>query len=358
MGTQIRKIVENFPELVKLERGSGEQEVIDIRDPQKASQDSLIFVSNAALLKEAQASAAQTWVVQSKLIDQIPQTSAVILSSPNPQLAMALIGKKFFPITKNRQIINGPKIHERAVIASTAKIGEDCLIGPGAVIGERVEIGDRTVIGANAVIEADVKVGADCYLHPLVFIAHSCEIGDRCEIHPCTTVGSEGFGYAQDQAFNHYRITHYGRVVLENDVHLGAGVNIDRGTFSDSRIGAGTKIDNMCHLAHNIQIGKNSLLTGGVMVAGSTTLGSYCVFGGRTTITGHIKVGDKVHVAGLAGITRDVTEPGEYGGFPLQPMKSEMRLRATLKEVPTLVKQVRQILKHLGLDKSSEAHPE
>lgn len=353
MGIVVRELVEKFPDLIRLERGSPDHVLTALHAPTQASAESLIFVSGFAHLKEALNSQARAWLVGPKLLPEVPGSVPVVLSSPNVSLAMALAGKTFFPITKNRQIHSGPKIHPHARVAASVTLGENCVIGPGAAIGEHCHIGARTIIGANAVIESDARIGDDCYIHPLVFIGHSCELGHRCEIHPHSTIGSEGFGYAQDDRFNHHRITHYGRVVLEDDVHIGAGVQIDRGTFLDSRIGAGTKIDNHCHFGHNIQVGKNTLITGGMITAGSVSLGSHCVFGGRTTIAGHLEIGDRIQIGGMSGISKGISEPGEYGGFPLQPIKAEIRTRAALKELPLLVKQVRLILKHLGLDKNS-----
>jgi UDP-3-O-[3-hydroxymyristoyl] glucosamine N-acyltransferase len=351
MGATVRELLQKFPDLINLERGSPDATFTELRTPIQAGPESLIFISGAAHLKEALNSKAQAWVVSTRLLPEVPASVPVLLSSPHVALAMALIAKNLFPVLKNRQIHSGPKIHPQAQVATTATLGEDCVINPGAVIGEGCHIGARTVVGANAVIEAGAKVGDDCHIHPLVFIGHSCELGDRCEIHPNTTIGSEGFGYAQDQRFNHHRITHYGRVILENDVHVGAGVQIDRGTFLDSHIGSGTKIDNHCHFGHNIRIGKNTLITGGMITAGSVSLGSHCVFGGRTTISGHIKIGDKIQIGGMSAITKGIQEPGEYGGFPLQSIKAELRTRAAIKELPGLIKQVRLIMKHLGLHK-------
>ncbi|NJL72351.1 MAG: hypothetical protein HC888_12625 [Candidatus Competibacteraceae bacterium] len=128
----------------------------------------------------------------------------------------------------------------------------------------------------------------------------------------------------------------------------------NRGTFEDSRIGEGTKIDNHCHFGHNIVIGKNTLVTGGMITAGSTTIGSNCVFGGRTTIKGHLSITDKCQFAGLSGITKNIMQPGEYGGLPLQRVQDELRTRASLPYVPELRKQVSRILKHLGLDSDGD----
>lgn len=353
MAVQVREIVEKFPEILRLERGPGTHTLAALKEPREAAPGDLIFVSTIKHLETAKASAAQAWVVQRKLLNDVPGSVTVVLSADNVLLAMAKIGQEFFPLKAHRMPIEGPKIAKTAVVSGSAKLGRDVIIGPGAVIGDNCVIGDETVIGANTVIEPGARVGAHCHLHPLVFIGHSCEIGNRCEIHPNTTIGSEGFGYAQDKEINHHRLTHYGRVVLEDDVHIGAGVQIDRGTFLDSRIGRGTKIDNHCHFGHNIQIGRNTLITGGMIVAGSVSIGSYCVIGGRTTVGGHLQIGDKIQIGGLSGITKSVLEPGQYAGFPLQELKHDMRTRASLKLLPDMVKQLREIAKKLGLGDDS-----
>ena len=354
MSVTIQKIVENFPDLVTLAKGSKDAKLLDIRAAENASPDSLIFVGNEEHFRAALNSPAMTWVVSQNLQASVPVGVTNVLVSQNIALSMALIGKRFFPLTRHFEVIRGEKIHPHAQISKSARLGSNCIVGPGAVIGDECTIGDDCVIGANSVLEPGVKLGARTHIHPLVFIGHSCELGADCEVHPNTTIGSEGYGYAQDKQFNHYRITHYGRVVIEDRVHIGAGVQIDRGTFLDSRIGAGTKIDNHCHFGHNIQIGKNTLITGGMITAGSATLGSHCVFGGRTTVAGHLMVADGVHTGGLTGITKSITKPGQYAGHPIQDLRDDMRTRAGMKALPDLMKQVRQIVKHLGLNSGKD----
>ncbi len=355
MPIQVREIVENFPELVRLERGSAEHAISALQDPSLAKPQDLVFAGTEDHLQSALKCQSEAWLVDQSLLTQVPAKVKVVLSSKQVQLAMALIGRKYFAQTRNRQIVEGPKVAKSAIISASVQMGKDCIVGPGAVIGDQCTIGDHTIIGANAVIEANCKIGANCHIHPLVFIGHSCELGQNVEIHPHTTVGSEGFGYAQDAKINHHRITHYGRVVIEDDVHIGAGVQIDRGTFLDSRIGSGTKIDNHCHFGHNIIIGRNTIVVGSVIVAGSVKIGSYCVIGGRTTIAGHLEICDKVQIGGMSGITKSITEPGQYAGFPIQDLKADMRTRASIKKLPDLVRQMRQVLKHLGI--GDEAQP-
>ncbi len=354
MAIQVREIVENFTDLVRLERGPGQHSIGGLQDPTLARPEDLIFVSNREHLNSAVKSRAEAWLVQHSLLNQIPASVKVVLSSTNVQLCMAQFAKRYFPLTRNHMIVEGPRVSKTAVISPSAKLGKDCIVGPGAVIGDKCTVGDSTIIGANTVIEPGVKIGSHCHIHPLVFVGHSCEIGNHCEIHPNTTIGSEGFGYAQDKQVNHHRITHYGRVILEDHVHIGAGVQIDRGTYLDSRIGSGTKIDNHCHFGHNIVIGRNTLITGGMITAGSATIGSYSVFGGRTSIAGHIELGDKLQIGALSGITKSLSEPGQYAGFPLQDLKSDMRTRAALKKLPLLVKQMRQVFSKLGLESTEK----
>ncbi|MGZ3721302.1 MAG: UDP-3-O-(3-hydroxymyristoyl)glucosamine N-acyltransferase [Bdellovibrionales bacterium] len=355
MSVQIRQIVENFPDLVTLAKGSGEALIKDLRASENASAESLIFVGNIEHYRTAQSSLAKTWLVAKSFADKVPDSVQNVLVSYNVQLSMALIGKKFFPKTSHFEIIRGEKIHPSAQISKSARIGAGCIIGPGAVIGDDCVIGENCIVGANSIIEPGVKMGTRTHIHPLVYIGRECELGADCEIQPNSSIGMDGFGYGQDKEFNHYRITHYGRVILEDKVHLGSGVQVDRGTFLDSRIGSGTKIDNQCHFGHNIVIGKNTLITGGALVAGSVSIGSYCVIGGRTTVAGHLEIGDKIHLGGCSGVTKSIDVPGQYSGLPLQDLKAEVRTRASLKQLPSMVKNMRRVLKHLGLESSDQS---
>jgi len=349
MTVSLREMLEKFPDLLTLTKGSPDTPITSLKDALNATPSDLIFVFSPKHLKEATTTQSQVWVVHKDLTDGLPKTVTTVLASPNPQLAMARVAKQFFPLTGHHLPIQGPKIHPSAQISTSAKIGENCLIGPGAVIGDHCEIGADCVIGANSVIEPGVKIGPRTHVHPLVFIGHACEIGSDCEIHPNTTIGSDGFGYAYDAAFKPERLTHYGRVILEDRVHVGAGVQIDRGTYLDSRIGADTKIDNHSHFGHNIEIGKNTIIPGGMVAAGSAKIGSYCMFGGRTTVGGHLEIPDKTKIAAVSVVGKSVAKAGEYGGFPLQELSENLKTRVAMRHLPELVKQVRQIMKHLGL---------
>ena len=269
MSVQIREIVGAFPELLALSRGPDDASVGDLQTGVTASDTSLVFAATKPQLTEALGSPARALVVTPALVAEVPDTVPTVLVAASPQLALAKVAKRFFAQTRAHIILAGSRIHDSAWVSETAHLGRDCIIGPGVVIGDDCVLGDRCIVGANSVLEPGVKLGSGTHIHPLVFLGHGCELGRDCEVQPNTSIGMEGYGYAQDEKFNHYRITHYGRVILEDDVHVGAGVQIDRGTFEDSRIGRGTKIDNHCHFGHNIRIGQNNLITAAMITAGS-----------------------------------------------------------------------------------------
>lgn len=210
--------------------------------------------------------------------------------------------------------------HPSAVIPESASVCEDTIVGPNAVIGAKVRIGAGCIIGANTTVETGAVIGDGSHIHANVFIAHGTVIGEKCEIHPMTPLGAEGYGYAHDEQFNHYRHVHYGRLIIEDDVHLGACVTIDRGHFGDSVVERGTKIDNHCHLGHNTRVGKNCLMTGGFMTAGSVVIGNNNVFGGRSSVSDHVTVGNNMQFSAASAVFKNINKPGgQFGGHPLHP---------------------------------------
>lgn len=350
--TSLKILGEKYSQLLSWIQGPEEQKITGLNAGSKASKEQLVFISDAEHLESATRGASQAWVVNKKMLREAQAAASKSVSlflSPNPQLLMALIARDIFPLTIHKRPFEGENIHSSAVVASSATIGKNVIIGPNTTIGENCVIGDNCIIGSNVTIEPHCRIGASTHIHPQVFIGHSTEMGEKCEVHPQTSIGTEGYGYAQDEKGNHYRITHYGRVIFEDDVHIGAGVQIDRGTFEDSRIGQGTKIDNHCHFGHNIKIGKNTLITGGMITAGSVSIGSQCVFGGRTSVSGHLSIADRVQVAGLSGVTKTIEKSGAYGGYPLQPLKRALKTTATLASLPEMRKNLSQVLKALNL---------
>lgn len=268
-----------------------------------------------------------------------------LYTSPAVSLALAKIGFQFFNVVTEKTAFDGHKIHPSAVVSDSAELHESVVVGPNTTIGPGCKLSENVVVGANCTLEANCTLGEGTYLRSQVFIGQGTIIGKSCEIHPQAAIATEGFGYAQDQEFNHHHIPHYGNAILEDRVHIGAGVTLDRGTFGSSLIGAGTIIDNQCHFGHNFVCGKKCIFTGGIVVAGSVTIGDACVLGGRTTISGHLKITSQVRLAGLSGVTKDITEPGEYGGYPLQPLKDSLRSLSTLPHLPAMRKSLKSLEK-------------
>lgn len=349
MATTVSAIAEKFSPLIKLERGDKNASLTGIAAGSTAAPSDLVFISDPSHLALAKSGQSRAWVVNAKLLPLIPDDIGIVFSSANVMLAMATIGKGAFPTTLNRMPFDEKPVHPSAVIHPTAEIAKGVIIGPNTTIGARTKIGADCIIGSNTTIEAECVIGPKTHIHPQVFIGFKTQIGEDCTIEPQTTIGTEGFGFAHDPAGNHYQIVHYGNVVIEDRVRIGAGVQIDKGTFERSLFGAGTIIDNHCHFGHNFKCGKNCIFVGGVIVAGSVTIGDNCVFGGRTTIAGHLTIADGCQFAGLSGITSSINKAGKYGGYPPIPLNESLKAHATFAQLPKMRKSLARVIKHLGL---------
>jgi UDP-3-O-[3-hydroxymyristoyl] glucosamine N-acyltransferase len=318
---QVQTILEKYSSLV--EWVSGEKAVVinDVADPTRAKIGSLVFIGDKKYLEEALESKASTLVMHKSLVAAHPVIGKTVLSTSNPPLLMARLLKDYFPVQQLKAKFEGHRIHPTAVIAKTAEIAESAVVGPFAVISEHCRIGANTVIGGHCFISMHAQIGDDCHLHPHVFVAHDVVIQNRVEIQPQSCIGAEGFGYAHDEKGRHERIHHYGRVVIENDVHIGAGV----------------------------QIGKFCLIAGGTLFAGSSSIGNHVVVGGSVNLAGHIHVADHTQIAGFSTLGKSVDQPGAYQGYPLQPLTEHKRTMAALLTLPALRKDVLRILKKLNL---------
>ena len=352
MTTNVSDIIERYPKLLRLLRGDDATEFSRPRSPLAPEAGCILFLNDRRLIEDAAGSSASVLVIAEadsdhEALEAAPQT---LLQSPNPELALALVARAFFPATADAPEFDGHRVHPSAVISSSADVESDVVVGPNAVIGERARISSGCIIGANSTIEADVSIGEHCHVYSNVLIARGTIIGDRCEIHPMVVLGSEGYGYAHDEQFNHHRHEHYGRVVIEDDVHVGACTAIDRGHFVDTVVGRGTKIDNHCNLAHNVKVGRNCLLVGNFMTAGSVVIGDNDVFGARSGVSDHVTIGNNMQFAALSAIFKDIDEPGKaFGGHPLQPVSEYLKAYASIAHLPGMRKKIARIMHKLGL---------
>ena len=241
-------------------------------------------------------------------------------------------------------------IHPTATIGRGAKVGANVSIGAGAVLGDGCSIGDGTMIGANVVVGAGVEVGARCKLFPNVVVYPGSRLGDRVAIHAGSIIGSDGFGYVyRDNA--HQKIPHIGRCILENDVEIGANTTIDRGSISDTVIGAGTKIDNLVQIAHNVRIGRLCLVVAQAGIAGSTVLEDGVVLGGQAGLGGHITIGRGARVAAQGGVFGDIPAGETWSGYPARPHKEALRAQAALFKLSKIMRPLERLLGDKNTDK-------
>jgi UDP-3-O-[3-hydroxymyristoyl] glucosamine N-acyltransferase len=320
--------------------------VYKILPPENASAESLVFVSNAEQLEVALKHNASIVVAYKNV--KIPEKShAAFFTTPHVQLAMATLGPFFDKKIQRYQ--QETHIHPKSCIHPSAKLGKNVIVGPFAVLGAEVQIGDHCIIGANTVIQDHVRIGAHSLIHPLVFIGGQCEIGAYCELHPHCSIGADGFSFVPLKGSHPVKVPQLGRVVLGDHVEIGAGCTIDRAALTETRIDSGTKLDNLCHIGHNCHLGENNLTAAGFMMAGSVKTGKNFIGGGRTVVTDHVTITDNVMVGGFSAVTKDITEPGQYAGYPLQSVKDSLKTLTTSLQLPMMRKQLRRIMKHLNL---------
>lgn len=232
-------------------------------------------------------------------------------------------------------------IHPNAVVATT--IPGSASIGPGAVVEAGARIGERVVIGANAVIGERAEIGDDSVIEAGVVIRHDCHLGKRALVHAGAVIGTDGFGFAKD-GDDWVKIPQIGRVVIGDDVEIGACTSIDRGALDDTRIGNGVKLDNQIQVAHNVSIGDYTAIAGCVGIAGSTRIGSRCTIGGAAMIIGHLEICDGVHVSAGTLISKSIQKPGHYTGvFPVDSHDSWLHNAAQLRHLNTLANRVREL---------------
>ncbi len=245
-------------------------------------------------------------------------------------------------------------VHPAAVIHPTARIDTTASIGPGAVIGADVEVGPRTVIGPCSVLLRGVHIGADCLVYPNVTVMDACLVENRVIIHAGAVIGSDGFGFAP-QSGSYTKIPQIGRVVIEDDVEIGACTCIDRAAFDDTVIARGTKLDNLIQIGHNVHVGPDTVIAAQTGVSGSTVIGARVMVGGQAGFAGHLKVGDDSRVGAQAGVTKDVPGNETVSGYPAAPHAKALRREAALTRLPDLLRRVRELEARIAmLEKSRD----
>jgi len=266
-----------------------------------------------------------------------PRDGLPLIQVRDPYLAVAII-HGYFVATP----FSAKGIHPRASIGQGCSLGKEITIAPLAVLGDRVKIGERVTVEAGAVIGDDVQLGDDTTIKANVTIYGHCLIGKRVTIHAGTVVGSDGYGYSVNERGEHIKRPQVGTVRIDDDVEIGANCCIDRAAYGVTWIKAGTKIDNLVQVAHNVVIGENSLLVAQVGVSGSTTLGRNVVMGGQAATTGHITLGDRVMVAARGAVHNNQPAGAMVGGTPAIPIRQWTKSCAVFAKLPELQKNIRK----------------
>jgi UDP-3-O-[3-hydroxymyristoyl] glucosamine N-acyltransferase len=312
--------------------GPGDIDIDAVTDVDRAHATAIVLVTDLRRLAEAEASPAAALLLPAGA----PRTAKASLRARNPRAAFARL------LTILLAAAPTAGIDPSAVVAADAAVAADVAIGPHAVIGPGASIGAGTQIHAGTVIGAGVRVGQECLIHANVTLYPGVTLGDRVIIHGGAVLGADGFGFATEDGV-HLKIPHAGSVVVEDDVEIGANTTVDRGTLGETRIGCGTKIDNLVQIAHNVRIGANVLIAALVGVSGSVTIGDGVVLAGQVGVGDHQTIGAGAVVFGRAGVTKDVPAKATVSGFPARSHRQELEFLAAARRLPDLLRRVQEL---------------
>ncbi|MDZ7842257.1 MAG: UDP-3-O-(3-hydroxymyristoyl)glucosamine N-acyltransferase [Gammaproteobacteria bacterium] len=308
---------------------------------------SLVFTDNPDHLEALRQSPPAAVVTSPEIAAGLKDVEGLgIIVSENVELAHAVIRQAFDDVDYHDH--EWPRIHDSAVIHDSARVPDSATIGPGAVLGRDVVLGERVAVQSNVVVEAGVVIGDDTRVLAGVFIGRHCRIGHRVLLKPGCIIGAEGFGFARDDVHRYHRIPQKGIVVIEDDVVVSAGVNIDRATYLETRISSGTRIDALCHVGHNVFVDENCVLVAQTGIAGSAHLGKRVIASGQTAIVDHRTIADDVVLVHRAGVTEDIAEAGMYAAAPTQPFREYTRNMSVFRKLYDLLVRVRKLEKRMA----------
>jgi len=318
-------------------RGDGAIEVVRVAGIDESGPGDLTFVANPRYAKRLATTRASAVIVSPGTETALPS-----LLSANPYLAFARAVALLHPADPP-----APGVHPLAVVDPTAELGEGVHVGPLAVVGPRARLGARSVLHAHAVLYPDVVVGRDCLIHSGAQVREGCRLGDRVVVQNGAVIGGDGFGFARDDEGRYHKIPQRGIVVIEDDVEIGALCAIDRSALDETRVGQGTKIDNLVQVGHSVTIGRDTVLAGQVGIAGSTHIGDRVTLAGQVGVVGHISIGNDVVVTAQTGVPGDVEAGAVISGSPAIDNREWLKATAVFSRLPELQKRVRELERRL-----------
>jgi len=298
--------------------------IVDVAPLESAGADEIAFLDNPKYVPAFEATKASACIVGRKVVEKAPAGVALLVSD-QPYRSYALAAQCFYPTSCRPSDTFGDAstVSPAAHIHPSAKVNEGATIEPGAVVSAECEIGSGAVIASCAVVTRGTTVGRDSYVGPGASISHA-HIGDRVTIHAGVRIGQDGFGFAMGLP-THEKIPQLGRVIVQDDVEIGANTTIDRGAGPDTIMSAGTKIDNLLQMGHNVSIGQGCIMVAQWGLSGSGEFGDYVALGARVGTIGHIKIGDGVQIAARSSVIHDIPAGQRWGGTPAKPVREWQR---------------------------------
>jgi UDP-3-O-[3-hydroxymyristoyl] glucosamine N-acyltransferase len=320
--------------------GDGSVSIRSARPVGEAGPGDITFIENDRFAKLLRASPASAAIVGPHFAIEPRETARdlAVIEVDDPIAAFLAVRSHLDGTERPRWI----GTHPQACVAPTARIGRDVAIYPFVYVGENAVIGDGTTLHPGAVIGVGCSLGKDCVVHPNAVLYPNVILGDRVEVHAGTVLGGDGFGYRRVEG-RHIKVPHSGRLEIGNDVEIGSNCTIDRATFEATRIGEGTKIDNLVMIGHNNQIGRHNLLCGQVGIAGSCKTGDYVVMAGQAGIKDNTRIGDGVVVGAQAGVHRNVPDGQQILGSPAIPVREQRRIFQMIARLPEIYRQLRDL---------------
>lgn len=317
--------------------GNGEREITHIGKIEEAKEGAISFIANPKYAKYHDTTEASALLVSQDFRTSRPDIAYIRVV--DPYVAFLQVLRVFAPGVEKP----APGVHASAVIGHDVKLADDASIGPNVVIGAGSSVGAGTVIFANAVLGMDVEIGENCCIHANVSIYRSTKMGNNVTVHSGTVIGSDGFGFVPRGDEGWDKIPQVGCVLIEDDVEIGANCAIDRATLGETRICQGVKLDNLIHIAHNVVVGKNTVIAAQTGISGSTRIGTANMIAGQVGIVGHIETAERVIIEAQSGVSKSIRKPGRYFGHPVKEHALALRQEGALRQLPDLLQEIRDM---------------
>ncbi len=316
--------------------GNPDLTVLNVAKIDEATQNDLTFLYLPAYEKFLETTKAAAVIIKPEFKKSRNDISYIEVKNPNAALQKIIL-------TYLKPEIQTKGIDASAHVAPDASLGKNVVIGKNVVVSSGCIIGDNSIILHNAVLMENVKAGSGCLIYPNVSVRENCELGNNVIIHSNSVIGSDGFGYIQNENGEYIKEPQIGNVILEDDVEIGSNVSIDRATIGSTTIKKGVKIDNLVQIAHNVVVGDNSLIISQSGIAGSTKIGKNCILAGQVGVVGHIELADGVIVTAQSGVSKSIDKAGQYRGSPVDLLTKTLRLEAHIKNLPQYAEKIKKL---------------